>query len=235
LGTNAGNALHEDLLQAQQSIVVVSPHVSEESVELLLRKHHDGVNVMLITSTDIERSRESQKIYKKLITQSREINESTKRYRILGLVVLYTWVIGSIVSAIAGTFLGDIRYLWPLFLLPIGFLAIAGLNKLRVYRYRYLANMPFYVAASPYADYSTNHQVFINAAVYIVDGRFAYIGSANFTREGLFEHYESMIKIVDSDIISYLYNEVNQIISDQNRLFRDINFIGKHIYPEPIN
>jgi phosphatidylserine/phosphatidylglycerophosphate/cardiolipin synthase-like enzyme len=235
LGTNAGNEIYNDILQAQSSVLVVSPSVSEESIDLLLQKHAEGVNVMLITSTDFEGKSDSRGIYKKLITQARDINESKKRYRLLGLVLLYLAVAASVVSAVVGTFLHNFALLWPLFACPVVFLLIALLNKLRIYSYQYIANMPFHVIASPYADVNTMHQVFINTNMYVIDDRVAYLGSASFTRAGFYEHYENMFKITDIGVVHYIYSEINKLISDQSRLFRDINFIGKRIYPEPIN
>lgn len=235
LGINAGTNVYNDILRAQKNVLVVSSHVSEESIDLMLKKHVQGVNVMLITSTDFEGESESKGIYKKLITQSRHINESKKRYRLIGLVLMYATIIGSMVSTVAGILLNNFTYFWPLIALPIGFLFVALLNKLQVYKYKYIANMPFHVVASPYRDPNTSNQVFINSKIYIVDDEIAYLGSANFTQAGFEDHYESMFRILDRNAVSYLYQEINRLITDQNRLFRDINFIGKHIYPEPIN
>jgi phosphatidylserine/phosphatidylglycerophosphate/cardiolipin synthase-like enzyme len=89
--------------------------------------------------------------------------------------------------------------------------------------------------ASPNVDPQTRNQTFVNSKIYIIDNQVAYLGSADFTRTGFRDQYETMFRIIDKATVHCIYQEINVLLSDQNRLFRDINFIGKHIYPEPIN
>lgn len=235
IGTNAGASVYNDIARATHNVLIVSPYVSEEHIDLLIKKHAEGVNVMLVTSTDFERNIGSRDIYKKLITQFKSINEKKKRYRLAGLVLIYLALFSSVVSAGTGVYIEDYQLIWPLLALPVGWLIIKLLNRLRVYSYSYQSNMPFYVMASPNVDPQTSHQTFVNSNVYIIDDQIAYFGSANFTLRGFRDQHESMIRICDKTIVSCIYKEINSLLSDNNRLFRDINFIGQKIYPEPIN
>lgn len=235
MGTNVGTDIYSDISRATQNVLIVSPYVSEEYVDLLLKKQAQGVNVTLVTSTDFERDTGSKTIYQKLITQAKITHESKKRYRLAGLILIYLTLFTSVVSASTGVYLENQQFFWSLLALPIGFLILKILNKLKVYSYSYTSNMPFYVMASPNVDPQTRGQVFVNSKIYIIDGHIAYIGSANFTTAGFRAQHETMLKILDNSTINCIYREINELLSDKNRLFRDITFIGQHIYPEPIN
>ena len=235
MGTNAGAGIYSDIAKATQNVLVISPYMSEEHIDILLRKHTEGVHVTLITSTDFEGNTGSKTIYKKLITQAKVTNEQTRRYRLIGLVLMYLMLFSSVVSASTGAYLENYQLFWSLLILPFGFLIIKLLNKLRVYSYSYQSNLPFYVMASPNVDPQTRNQTFVNSKIYIIDNQVAYLGSADFTRAGFRDQHETMFRIIDKAAVHCIYQEINALLSDQNRLFRDINFIGKHIYPEPIN
>ena len=235
MGTNAGAGIYSEIAKATQNVLIVSPHVSEEHVDLLLKKHTEGVSVTLITSTDFEGNRESKTIYKKLITQAKVTNERKKRWRLAGLVLMYLVLFSSVVSASTGAYLENYQLFWGLSALPVGFLLILLLNKLRVYSYSYRSNLPFYVMASPNVDPQTRNQMFVNSRIYIIDGQIAYMGTAGFTKAGFRDQHETVVRITDQAAIQCIYKEMNALLSDQNRLFRDINFIGRYIYPEPIN
>jgi phosphatidylserine/phosphatidylglycerophosphate/cardiolipin synthase-like enzyme len=235
MGTNAGAGVFSDLAKATQNILIVSPHVSEEHIDLLLKKQSEGVNVTLITSTDFEGNKESKSIYQKLITQAKITNVRKRRFRLAGLVLIYLMLFSSVVSASTGAYLDNYRLFWSLLALPAGFLVILLLNKLRVYSYSYQSNLPFYVMASPNVDPQTRNQTFVNSRIYIIDGQVAYLGTAGFTRASFRDQHETVVRIIDQAAIQSIYQEMNALLSDQNRLFRDINFIGRYIYPEPIN
>jgi len=235
MGTNAGAGIYNDIAKATHNILVVSPQVSEEHVDLLLKKHTEGVSVTLITSTDFEGNRESKTIYQKLITQAKITNEQKRRFRLFGLVVMYLTLFSSVVSASTGVYLEYYQLFWSLLAVPAGFLIILLLNKLRVYTYNYQSNLPFYVMASPNVDPQTRNQTFVNSRIYVIDGQTAYLGTAGFTKTSFRNQHETVVRITDEATIHCLYKEMNELLCDQNRLFRDINFIGRYIYPEPIN
>ncbi|MCG6969106.1 MAG: phospholipase D family protein [Gammaproteobacteria bacterium] len=235
MGTNAGAGIYSDIAKATQNVLVVSPYMSEEHIDILLKKHVEGVHVTLVTSTDFEGNTGSKTIYRKLITQAKVTNEQTKRYRLIGLVLMYLTLFSSVVSASTGAYLENYQLFWSLLILPFGYLIIKLLNKLRVFSYSYQSNLPFYVMASPNVDPQTRNQTFVNSKIYIIDNQVAYLGSADFTRAGFRDQHETLFRIIDKATVNCIYQEINTLLSDQNRLFRDINFIGKHIYPEPIN
>ena len=235
MGTNAGAAIYNDIAKATHNVLILSPHVSEEHIDILLKKHAEGVHVTLVTSTDFEGNTGSKTIYRKLITQAKVTNEQTKRYRLIGLVLMYLALFSSVVSASTGAYLEKYQLFWGLAALPIGFIIIKLLNKLRVYTYSYQSNLPFYVMATPNVDPQTRHQTFVNSKIYIIDDQIAYLGSVDFTRSGFRDQHETMFRIMDQATVHCIYKEINGLLSDQSRLFRDINFIGRHIYPEPRN
>ena len=148
---------------------------------------------------------------------------------------MYLMLFSSVVSASTGIYLEISQLFWSLLVLPVGLLIIKLLNKLRVYSYSYQSNLPFYVMASPRVDPQTRHQTFVNSKIYIIDDQVAYLGSADFTRSGFQGQHETVFRLADQSTVHAIYKEINSLLSDQNRLFRDINFIGRHIYAEPIN
>lgn len=235
LGTNAGGNVYNDMLHAAQTVVVVSPFVSKENIELLLKKHQQGINVMLITSTNFEGNNGAKHIYRKLITQSQHTSVNKKRWRIVGMVFSYLLLLAGLFIGSYGEYINNTDYVWAFTAVPLSLLLIFLFNSLRVFTYSYTANMPFHVIASPYADSLTSNQVFVHSKIYVIDGNVAYLGTADFTKAGFSSHYETMFKITDSYTVSNIYHEINEIISDKSRLFRDINYIGSRIYPEPVN
>ena len=235
IGTNAGAGIYNDIAKATQNVLIVSPHVSGEHIDILLKKQAEGVGVTLVTSTDFEGNTGSKTIYKKLITQAKVTNEQIRRYRLAGLVLMYLTLFSSVVSASTGAYLGNYQLFWGLVAFPIGLIFIKLFNKLRVYSYSYQSNLPFYVMASPNVYPQTRHQIFVNSKIYIVDDQIAYLGSADFTRAGFRDQHEIMFRIMDKATVQGIYKEIHGLLNDQNRLFRDINFIGRHIYAEPLN
>ena len=86
MGTNAGAGIYNDITKATQNVLIVSPYVSEEHIDILLRKQAEGVHVTLITSTDFEGNSGSKIIYKKLIAEYPDSSEAEAAQQQLSLL-----------------------------------------------------------------------------------------------------------------------------------------------------
>ncbi|MDH5327136.1 MAG: phospholipase D family protein [Gammaproteobacteria bacterium] len=235
LGTNAGGNVYNDMLHARQTVLVVTPFVSKENVDLLLSKHRQGVNVMLITSTNFEGKNGAKHIYRKLIKQSQHTNVKNRRLRLGGMILGYLLLLLGLSLGWYAELITHDLLLWAYAAIPVSLFLFYLINRIRVYSYSYTPNMPFHVIASPYADKLTSNQIFVHSKIYVIDGTVAYLGTADFTRAGFTSHYETMFRITDNFSVSSIYHEINEIISDKSRLFRDINYIGSRIYEEPMH
>lgn len=236
LGTNAGLDINSDLVGAEHSVLVVSPYLSKRYVKLLLKKKREQhLDVVLITSTDFEKQKGSEWIYRMLVKQHRHTSEKPLKLRIFGLWTAGLTFVLSLAVAVTGFYLKVYVLLWALVGLPIGLLIKYFVDKIRVYSYTYSSVLPFYVTASPYSEDTLSDQVLVHSKLYIVDGRIAYIGSANFTRSGFEYNYESIVKITDSEAIKQIQHEIDLLLNDQYRLFRSIDTVGQNLYPEPVN
>ncbi|MBT4647826.1 NgoFVII family restriction endonuclease, partial [archaeon] len=102
-------------------------------------------------------------------------------------------------------------------------------DRLRVYHYDDI-------------DYETKKKTFlIHSKIYVIDNKVAYLGSLNFTYNGLVQSYESGIKIKDKDAIKKISKEIDLLFqgrintNGKEMFFRDINEWGKSLYDEPNN
>lgn len=235
-GTEAGKEIHNDLLYAERSVVVISPYLSEQYVDLLLRKKKEKrLDIILITSSDFEKHKDAEKIYRLLVNQHRHTSEKRRKQRTIGLWIVGLTYAASIVVTVAGLYFKLYSMLWAVAGLPAGAFVKNIVDKIRVYTYTYTSNLPFFVTASPHSEEILRGQVFVHSKLYIIDGKVAYVGSANFTKAGFDYNYESVVKITDEDAIKQIYYEVKRLLDDEHRVFRNIDRVGGALYPEPIN
>ncbi len=251
IGQKAGKDLYNILAKAKKSIKVLSPYLTASLVSELVRLQKEGVDVMLITSDNIEDYKPNQKkesILYEVVTQVRKTNKAQKAKRaMLQTTVMVLQVLAglSLVSAIVAFifYKGEIStqyYITGVTGAVISFLAsqiVRGKVKgIRIYHYSYDTVFPIKVYYSPYnKEIDHSNKFFIHSKVYIIDEQIAFLGSLNFTRSGLTNNYETSIKVRDRKAIHEISKEYNRLFYNDELQGVDFNLVGKKIYKERKN
>lgn len=236
IGKGAGLELLKDIKSAKGSVKVVSPYLSAGYIEDLIKKRKQNVNVMLITSDNLE---EGDGHYSKLkhtdvIHQKRHVDEKARLRRSKGLrncgfslllLVLYWRVPMSFVS--------------QLFLTVVTASVIVGFflryYGMRVYTYDYFTDLDLKVFYSQYSkDSGRKGDHLIHSKVYVIDEKVAYVGSVNWTHSGVQKNYECIVKVKDPNAVKRISEEVDEIYNS-DRLFKNVREWGQELYDEPPN
>lgn len=245
-GKGAGTKLLHDLRNASKSVKIVSPFLSPNYIEDLIRLKENGVDIRLITTDEIEdyKNTEKGKLIKKLIIQNRNTNEDAKRKRErlikINNWILPLWIITFVASAFTAIYFRKFDYLLGLpvafILFIIYFLLHSRIKSILVYTYSYQQLFPFKVFISPQnANFKNISKYYIHSKIYIIDDLVAYIGSLNFSRGGLEFNFESRVRIIDKGAILGLNEMFNELFLCEDNAFIISETWGKRIYPEPIN
>ncbi|MGS2760933.1 phospholipase D family protein [Sinomicrobium sp. M5D2P9] len=241
IGTGAGKKLMRDIDNAGHSIKILSPYLSPFLIEKLIRLHHKGINVQLITTDDIEDfygswERNIHKLILQEIYVDKEAQALRKKWRTIYKILNYI-NIGLGISLIVLAFkLQDIRLRFILIpmalLLWIAYAYRSKFRKKRVYHYSYRQLFPFKV----YKSYKTDgHSTLLHGKIYIIDDCIVYLGSLNFTGGGTRNNYETRIRITDSDPVYEIRKEFDRLFYEENLPERSVLSWGKTLYREPIN
>jgi len=235
IGKNAGKQILQSINVAKSSIKIISPYISDSYIDLLIQKHSIGVDVSLITSTDIVKANSQNKVYKKIIMQTRHTNEAAKTKRDNGLK--YTLLAGliSIVAAMVGSYFGQSDFLWLLALLPVLFIIFRYFNGVRIYNYTYSTLFRFQAIVSPHSQGFGAGKYLLHAKVFLIDDKEAFLGSVNFTKSAFRFNYETCIKLTGSQDIKALSTEYEYLNENDKTMYLNIGLMGSSIYSEPKN
>lgn len=242
IGKGAGKKLLNDIRNARKSIRIVSPYLSPFLISELINFRKRNLEVELITTDNIEDFYGSyEKNIHKLIIQNRKTNNEAveKREKWKDISKILTYINFGLLAILIGIayFFRDIKISFGLIPIIILFLIIKlYMNKIknqRIYSYWYSQLFPFKVYMSP--DTTDLSDTFIHGKIYLIDDEIAYLGSLNFTASGTKHNYETRIRTTDRNAIKEIKDELNQLLNHSNLPERDIQFLGKQLYREPIN
>lgn len=220
LGENAGIRLHHDLNEATKSIYVLSPYVSSNFTDLLITKSYQGVNVMLISTDDraaaYDKTGQRDNIARvyaqtcftdndEALRKQQALSKIQKKRRLLNFVTMFVCIfIGFMfrnrIETYENIFLyilaaEERKYLFSLFVFFPIMIAYGNLKhdqekarKIKLYSYSYRTLIDFKII-------KRNNSSMIHTKLYIIDDSIAYLGSLNFTNNGLHRNVESAIRI----------------------------------------
>lgn len=243
IGKSAGTKLLQDIRMAKSSVRIVSPYLSPFLIRELINLHSRGIKIQLITMDKIEDFNYGyEKNIYKLIIQNKKVDEIAKKAR----ENLKSWSRTLFfVMMCLGIGLFFLIYLLKQTEIAFGFI-IVGLiffvriiitnqikNK-RIYHYFYKQLFPFKVFVSPNHENSFKGD-FIHSKIYVIDNEVAYIGSLNFTENGIKKSHETRIRTIDSNAVSKIVEEVNHLFFHSDMVEKDLQNWGKRLYQEPIN
>ncbi len=213
IGKGAGNHIKEQMENAQHSIKVISPYLSIELIDLLIKKSNQGVNVLLITSDD-RSSRFDQtgqgQIVQRLITQQQIVNESARidkekkirLYRFFSAIFI-------ILIFICIFYISNIKLkiffsgLWLICSLVFSS-KVSEAKKIPIFKYKYYSKLNFRIIKQ-----NSRYYDFFHLKAYVIDGQSAYLGSLNFTLSGFNHNVESCITVT-----GHAAQEIDQYISE---------------------
>jgi len=244
VGQWAGTKLLGDIENAKKSIKIVSPFLGPFYIEKLIGLAQKGVQVLLITSDEIEEHRDftRPKIIYQLIKQIKKVDEKAQKLRNLLIKIRNVTIVLFVLSACLNIyFLLNQIFIISIFGLTLtlvlaAVIIIAIINDKRIYNYSYEQLFPFKVFLSPFKSKTRfDSNFYIHSKIYVIDDEIAYLGSLNFTNSGLKNNLESRIRITDSETVKGLSMLVDDLFNSGENSFIDIKSWGKKIYKEPIN
>lgn len=228
IGRGVGNMLKEDLERATRSVKIVSPYLTPSYVEDLLKLAKKGVSITLITSNDVEEGdgNYSSLTHTDLIKQTKHINQEKRELRNKG--VKYSLFGGAIPLILL--FLGYYPFFF-ITLVIVGIVFYYFYDK-QIYTYSYYSPIKLKVVPDEYHD-KENGKYLIHSKVYVIDDRFAYLGSVNYTHKAFKSNYETITRVTSEKAVRDISKEVDRLFSDKDTFEKDIGEWGKALYDEP--
>ena len=218
VGRSVGSDLHKQMKAAKESVFVLSPYLHQNLLDDLLKLQERHIKVDLVTTEDSvrERSRIKIEIAKKLVSQLRHRDEAAVTLRRRGMLWSALSGIGAAATAIS---LNDLFPWAPLLwlLLPVAAIIFLIFWKRGIYHYEYEWRLGSnLIMPSPYK--SSIECPFVHAKLYIIDKKVAFLGSLNFTKKGLFENFETCLRVDESEEIRGLELLVKRKLNDFSSL-----------------
>lgn len=201
VGVRVGSNLYRRMKAAKERVFVISPYLDRHLLDFLLKLHERGVVVDLVTMEDSirKRTRLQIEIAKKLVSQLRHRDEAAVTRRRRGML----WsALSGISAAVTAIGLNDLFPWAPLlwFLLPVAAIIFLIFWSRGIYRYEYVWRLSSTRILPSFYESGTEWP-FVHAKLYIIDGEVAFLGSLNFTRKGLFDNYETCLRVDRSEEI----------------------------------
>lgn len=241
VGQSSGKQLSEDILNAKEEVLIISPYIDESKLDDLINLKNKNINVRLAFSSLREKDKQDEKILKKLIHQHKETDNYKKeqKEKLKNKFFLY-----SIISICAGT----VFFLYGLLQMKIEAKSIICIvaafvlfyayhqftikkdtaNRIPIYRYNYSKKINF-----KYLRNFKDSKMFMHSKIYVIDRKIAYMGSLNFTNNGFTSNFETRIRITQKNKIEELVEFMHSIFEDDiNFKSHEIGYLGKKAYTE---
>lgn len=237
VGIGAGKPIREGLDNAKRCIDIISPYLTHEYANYLVKRHKEGVEVNLVTSADFTTDKkEREAIVRALIEQRREEIQGAKskcsRYKIYGICLMC-------IAALAAS-----SNFWNIFPVAIpGCFVVAGIltivavfifheaSKIRLYSYRYVPriNLMAYVPGNTEIE---NDSFAMNSKVYVFDRIHAYLGSIDLTTSSFNHNCETRIDVEDEQASFELSETVRDMIQSPWGKVKEYDEIGREFFEE---
>ncbi len=244
VGQSSGKQLNNDILNAEKEVLIVSPYIDESKIDDLIKLKNRGVNIRVAFS-DL-RDGQKANILRKLIHQQKDIDEQLRekvnkkknQYSILSNISL---VLGIFLFLYTGFNL-NVTSLSSLLVPMAGVIGILGFYKFNqrkkkvektpIFSYEYTEKMNFKYLRN---NFQSLDKMFIHSKIYIIDRKFAYVGSLNYTKNGFTTNFETRVRITQSTKINELVEFVHDIFDDNyNFKAHELWFLGKQVYSEEL-
>jgi phosphatidylserine/phosphatidylglycerophosphate/cardiolipin synthase-like enzyme len=210
IGRNSGTEILNKIKTAKKSVKIVSPYLSASYIKELVHQHKNGIDITLITCDKIsDEARFSDFRRSDLIKEVRTDNKKGKKTRKLLLKISLYMLMSLIPSTILGLLFIQILILAVIILgiLMITFILYFVTRDYSI-TYKPIFRIKVFDSASGLRPGSTE---LIHSKIFVIDNEVAFLGSANFTYSGFKTHYETVIKIEDSNAVNAISQEVESL------------------------
>lgn len=250
VGQSSGKQLSEDIANAQNEVLIISPYIDESRLDDLIRLKNRNVNVRIAFS-DLRKD-QYKNILTKLIHQNKftDLEKKQKkeklqnRYSLLSTIFISAAVVIFVYNSVqlftksTLEFIDKKNLLITIFLYLLSFISFLiyrylkkqkSINdKMEIHNYTYDEKLNFVYLRDSYKE-----RMFIHSKIYIIDRKIAYLGSLNFTDKGFTTNFETRVRITQKSKITELVNFVHSIFDDNYNFKRhELNFLGAQVYSE---
>lgn len=238
IGPRAGGAIRSALENATNCIDIISPYLTTEYLDFLLKRAREGITVNLVTTTECHPNpQQRQKIFRKLTEQTRHEVLGAKgkamRYRLYAMLLLLVATTTAYAQAnklIPANIPGGYMLAAVCFLAALLLFNEAG--KIRLYTYSYKPRLNF-MAYIPWAPGRGSDCMLVHAKVYVVDEGSVYSGSVNFSAAGFRFNCEVRTDIHDRPTGKLVAQEIRGMIENPWGQVMNPGQIGKSVHAEP--
>jgi phosphatidylserine/phosphatidylglycerophosphate/cardiolipin synthase-like enzyme len=206
--------LVEEIQSARKRVWVMSPWISPEYAQLLVRKASEGVDVRVFTTDDLGNRSHVSGLMELIEARRVVIRPASPLARrlgfvlfLLGLVAVFIVLPAGVLMMIAGA---AIYLMWGRDKFGIRYFSKVGEGRLVIYHSEPL-NM-------------------VHAKIYVVDDH-AAVGSVNFTRSGVESNFECLVKIRDPLVVEEIVNRLGSLGNDPELREVPVDKIGWEILP----
>ena len=237
LGVNAGEEIYNAIVNASDSITIVSPYLSSSYIDLLTTASENNVKVTLITNSDFVNNNTTKiGMLKKIIVQDRTTDKEAKSTRTGGMLFIYLLLLGLLLVNLYALFEGHYTWCWSIVSLCVLLPILEHFTKMRIYHYTYRFLIAALIYKSKHQDHEDNNMnFFIHSKVFIIDDKICFLGSTNFTYSAFRKNYECVVKITDYAAIDEILKEINNIQDRETANTLSLEEIVQSIYEEPAN
>jgi phosphatidylserine/phosphatidylglycerophosphate/cardiolipin synthase-like enzyme len=232
IGKNAGKRVRNHLKKASSSIGIISPYLSSELIADIREMQDSGVNVHLVTTSEILNAPKSGNIIRELVRQFRTVRHKSLKTRKIALLIRWPIYL-AILASFYFTYKGNIS-IWQSGIFSV--VALIILNRLlniRVYDYYYETALKVTCLLSPGTVGYGNGVSLCHTKLYLIDGKTAFLGSLNYTWSGVKYNTESCIEVLDRESVQDLKKYFFEVFNSEQKM--DLAKLGPRYFREPKN
>ena len=241
IGPGAGRPIKDALDNAKKSIDIITPYMTLDYLNYLLRRKAEGVEVNLVTSTDCAcRPQEREEIARALVEQHREDISGAKarrgRYRLYGVtffLLASATVYAHLAKVVPAQLAGQYAWIFAGIFALASFLIFNEAKNVALFSYSYRPRINF-VAYKTWKPGDTDRCFLMHAKVYVVDRASIYTGSVNLTEAAFRFNYEVRADIVDPKAACEVSREILSMIAEPWGQVKACTELGQAVYAEPL-
>ncbi len=214
LGRGIGIEILNAIKNAKTQVKIVSPYLSPEYTKELINLHNKGVDITLITCDELETKPWSDFKPSDIIKKEKIEYKKLKKLKKSLYLVSFIFLLVSIVSFSIIAFLTNLLFI-PVILLIISLflLTTAWITNDSKYEYQPVFRLKIFDSKSGINPQSTN---LIHSKIFLIDNKILFLGSANFTYSAFKTHYETIIKVLDTNAIQDINQEIENIFNSKD-------------------
>jgi len=232
IGKNAGKRVRSSIKNATSSIRIISPYLSDGLIKDLNKKQKEGIDIDLVTSSEILKAPKVGEIMRQLVEQVRTVRPKAMKIHNFGKLAFFPAILLFLGSGYM-TYKGFINawHCGGFVLGTILFLSLLG--QIRTYDYSYRPTINTKCLLSPGTEgYGSGLSLF-HAKIYVIDNKTAYLGSLNYTWPGMKYNIETCVEVLDLQSIQDLSSCLDLALEEG--LEKDLLYYAPKFYTEPKN